>query len=250
MVTAAKPGAVMTRQLGWAALCAAGTLAFAAPAGATIVDVAISAGFYQLQGPAGFYPAQPRCDLLGISQRYCTFTADGREALVFYEGGIPFTVDFAFDTDLGVLTTTATGQTLSWDSSLGTPSPLLSGAFQFGQTNVPLLIDLDLSSATHVEIQRNELGFFFNISTPDYVLSQAFQSPIALAAPRLDTPGSGTCVCSPISYQDADYTTRFSELLSESITPRPIPEPSTWAMLILGFASIGASLRRRRLSAA
>jgi len=33
-------------------------------------------------------------------------------------------------------------------------------------------------------------------------------------------------------------------------TPGGIPEPATWAMLILGFASVGAAMRRRRLSLA
>jgi hypothetical protein len=27
---------------------------------------------------------------------------------------------------------------------------------------------------------------------------------------------------------------------------RPVPEPATWAMMLLGFAGIGAVMRRRR----
>ena len=33
-------------------------------------------------------------------------------------------------------------------------------------------------------------------------------------------------------------------------TGAPVPEPATWAMMILGFASIGAGMRRRRVRAA
>ena len=31
-------------------------------------------------------------------------------------------------------------------------------------------------------------------------------------------------------------------------TPGPVPEPSTWALLIIGFFSVGAALRKRRVS--
>jgi len=31
-------------------------------------------------------------------------------------------------------------------------------------------------------------------------------------------------------------------------TPAPVPEPATWALLILGFGAVGASLRRRKSS--
>jgi hypothetical protein len=29
----------------------------------------------------------------------------------------------------------------------------------------------------------------------------------------------------------------------------PVPEPGTWAMMLIGFGAIGASMRRRRLNA-
>lgn len=232
----------MGRQFGWAALGAAAVLACAGQANATVVDVAISAEFYSLTGPAGFYPAAPPCN---AQSTYCTGTVNGRESVVFFIGGIPFTANFAFDTGLGVLTTTATSQTLNWNSAMGTASPLLSGNFLFGLSNPPL-VDLDLTTATSFQAQRNNLGFFFTISSPDFTFQQGFPTTTDLAAARLDVPGpTGICLCSTLSYHDGDYDTNFSELFSETITPRAVPEPSTWAMLILGFAGIGAALRRR-----
>ena len=244
MVAVVKPwGMVMNRQLGWAALCAAGLLAFAGQAGATIVDVAISAEFYQLQGPAGFYPAGQSCGTNYAT--YCTSTGGGREFIDFHAGGIPYLANFAFDTGVGGLSTTATSQTLSWNAAMGTPSPLLSGSFQFGQQNLPLLIDLDLTTATSFVIERNPFGLFFNISSPDFGFTQN-SSVIVLGGSRLDTPGTSNCFCGGITYADANYTTNLSELFFESVTPRaPAPEPTTWAMLILGFAAVGAALRRR-----
>lgn len=232
---------------GWAALAAAGMLAFAGQAGATIVDVAISAEFFSLQGPAGFYPTGASCNT-NYQFYYCTSTGGGREFVNFGAGGIPYSANFAFDTDLGgVLTTTTDRQTLTWDSTMGATSPLLSGRFQFGQQNLPLLIDLDLTTATSFLIERNPFGLYFTFSSPDFTFSQSPSGVSLLAGARLDTPGSSNCLCGGIYYSDAAYTTYNSELFFESVTPRaPVPEPSSWAMLILGFTAIGAALRRRR----
>lgn len=44
------------------------------------------------------------------------------------------------------------------------------------------------------------------------------------------------------------YSTSGSQFQINTFTPTPggIPEPSTWAMMILGFAGVGGVLRRRR----
>lgn len=47
---------------------------------------------------------------------------------------------------------------------------------------------------------------------------------------------------------DADATTRTRGLLTVTITT--VPEPATWAVMVLGFGAAGAALRRRRPAAA
>lgn len=37
--------------------------------------------------------------------------------------------------------------------------------------------------------------------------------------------------------------------LTYNVTPPPVPEPSTWALLILGFGGVGAALRKRKQQA-
>lgn len=43
-----------------------------------------------------------------------------------------------------------------------------------------------------------------------------------------------------------DGTGPLADNFSFSITSAPVPEPSTWAMMLIGFGGIGASLRRYR----
>ncbi len=237
-------GAKMGRKLGWAALAAAGMLAFAGQAGATIVDVAISAEFYSLSGPAGFYPASGPCNQFS---NYCTGTSGGTENVSFNVGGIPFTANFSFDTDLATLATTATGQSLLWDVSSGTPSPLLSGEFVFWPNHNPPLVDRDLSTATHFTMQRDQAGYFaFFISGPGFSFSQTLSNIPVLGGSTIDTPSSlAFCTCGGVGYYGDGYSTYLSEVFSETITARAVPEPSTWAFLVLGFAGVGAAVRRR-----
>ena len=47
---------------------------------------------------------------------------------------------------------------------------------------------------------------------------------------------------------DPDYATRLTLSFSEGVTNAgaPVPEPMAWAMLLAGFAGVGAAMRRRR----
>jgi hypothetical protein len=80
-------------------------------------------------------------------------------------------------------------------------------------------------------------------------------TPIDQAAPILDAPANATDVPGIVT-QDPQlaFATPPSQptLLQideeEAVVPGPVPEPSTWAMLVFGFGLLGAQMRRRRLS--
>ena len=49
---------------------------------------------------------------------------------------------------------------------------------------------------------------------------------------------------------DADAFTQTRGTLTLSLEIADVPEPGTWALMILGFGATGAALRRRKLAAA
>lgn len=49
------------------------------------------------------------------------------------------------------------------------------------------------------------------------------------------------------SFNDASPEDGFKfKSLAYTVAPPPVPEPSTWALLILGFGGVGAAMRKRR----
>ena len=75
------------------------------------------------------------------------------------------------------------------------------------------------------------------------------------------TPGSGTLVDTSATQTGPSLTdmlgvgtyyikigtiTKNSELLSGALDVSAVPEPTSWALLLLGFGSVGVQLRRRR----
>jgi len=221
-----------------AALCTAATLALAAPAAATIVQADITAEFFTFSGPAGFFPQAPPCmDPLCET----TTTSGGREFVNFPIGGSPWNATFTFDTSRGALTLVpGGGEVLQWTSGNG-PSPLLSGTLTWQAVG----LQRDLSDATAFSIQRIGDALGYTISGPGYNFASFLGiGPSGPAA--LSDPYFRLCNCSGVSYSDATFDAPGGETFTQRLTPQPIPEPSTWAMLILGFFGLGAVLRRAR----
>jgi hypothetical protein len=62
---------------------------------------------------------------------------------------------------------------------------------------------------------------------------------------------NGTAVSTPLVYQDADGAFQASPLVITVTDDRGgggVPEPATWAMMLIGFGGLGAMLRARRAS--
>jgi hypothetical protein len=223
----------------WAAFCAAGVLAFAGSAGATIVQADILAEFYTLTGPAGFYADLGPCGPFVAS---CSSTDGVRQFLNFEIGGVGFTSQFVFNTDLGDLTVAPTFERLDWDASSGDLSPLLSGNFAWQGLN----FSRDLTTATHFSLTRGPEGFSFEISSADFVFSGWNTRPGAPGPFSLDTAFVGSGRGITYVYRDATYTSGGTEPFTDRLTPIGVPEPGTWTMMIVGFGGIGVAARRAR----
>jgi hypothetical protein len=120
-------------------------------------------------------------------------------------------------------------------------SPLLSGSLTWAAVG----LQRDLSDATSFMVQRIGDVLGYELSGADWHLSSPIFSAVSGPA-SLSDPFQKDCFCSGVNYLDATYTAKLGETFTQTLQPIAIPEPATWAMLILGFAAVGAGLRRRR----
>lgn len=61
-------------------------------------------------------------------------------------------------------------------------------------------------------------------------------------------PGTVTLSNATVRYQSTGLDGQGSAIGTPTNPPPPVPEPATWAMMLLGFGAVGYSLRRRRRS--
>jgi hypothetical protein len=209
---------------GLAALGAAAALALASQAGATVMTASLSGSFDPIR--------------LGPNHE-------------FVGGG--WAANFTFDTDLGVASNVGGDQRLDWSSASGGASPLTGGlltAYGFDGTSY----SYDLGSFTSFSFVRSAHGTAFSFSTADISFEGSNyrfgQTPDLGADLALDAAYNYSTVQSglmPISsnIQTVDFSgSAYTD--SIAIAAAPIPEPAAWGLLIVGFGSVGALLRRRR----
>jgi hypothetical protein len=178
-----------------------------------------------------------------------------------------FTLVFTFDTTLGSLQTTIANPAVGQ----GGFQTLLSGA-TFGQPDaffIPATLQINGSTQSIAQGTGNNLNNAGSASTGAFGVSDSFGgtlgnydagisagiggnngtqfSPGFLATPQ---PTSGTGSGSLVIDGGLE-TINFVPTLAvvADLTPA-VPEPSTWAMMILGFLGIGAMTYRRRKGAA
>lgn len=223
-----------------AALVGVAVLALAGHAHATVVTAAMSAEFYQFSGPTGFWaPGSPCGGPPSLS--YCTSTVNNRQLVNYFNGGSTYSATFTFDTALGTLTSGPTFELLTWDAGTGA-SPLLSGSLDWDAVG----LHRDLTAATHFEIARSDFGLTFTFSGDDFFFRQTSNLSSQDGPYSLSAGYAAACCGGGVYYTDGVYDAPLTEVFSQTLTPVVVPEPASWALMILGFGSIGAVLRRRR----
>lgn len=83
----------------------------------------------------------------------------------------------------------------------------------------------------------------FNLSDPSGQMLDSVGAPRQLSIPE---DGSATMRYYLSLSEAGKYWTASANLTSLRLHTSPVPEPSTWAMLGLGLAAVGAAARRRR----
>ncbi len=166
------------------------------------------------------------------------------------------------------------GITFSSNAIVGAPSPYTNSNDIPPQPNGQLLFFLTGTGDIMNSSTGFSTGFSFEYSAPYYTGSVTVYdglngtgSVLASLFLPTTTSGGGTCSTTYCPYfadgigfsgvahsvvwsGTADYIA-FAEITTNSVTPGGTPEPSTWAMMLLGFAGLGfAGYRASRKNAA
>jgi len=168
-------------------------------------------------------------------------------------------VTVTYDTSKGLISDTASGHEFHWDSSFGTPSPILGIHTEVSGDAGAIR---DLSGATAFDITLEPTVYFYSITGPTYSIAFGYGIFSPLAPPDTDLSFNANYYHSFFSYfgevvlngvnadpafNPPDIDT-YDDYLSVSRTSLPVPETGTWAMLTLGFFGIGGLLRRRAIA--
>jgi hypothetical protein len=221
----------------WAALGAAILTSCSGAASATIATLQMSGEYISASGPAGYFDQY-------IVGAWNPVTHDGpKDYISFGLGGIGWDVTITYDSTKGILTDYYIGTYLIENFS---PSEWSGVLHAFDQT-------INLNTASSVGIGFDPYGPTFSATGIGYSFYDDFT--------RYDYP-FGTIVgsvFSPFSAAGSSVPGRGGEFTSDmfygyfsidnyaSITiDSPIPEPGAWALMLTGFAGLGAALRRER----
>ena len=236
-----------------AALCAAGCLV-AGHANATIMLATID----------GYFDATDTSGLIGPAGIRYSYP-DGS----FVQGTAGTAVTVTFDTTLGQLQTlpqTGGGsyQTLTWNISTGDPDPvshvslgihtnaqvglgfnmhsvLQDNSFDLGQVQS---FSLTISESTGFDIQLNGSNGSFSYfeGTSPLILNGRVDQPYSLPVGGNTLWGGGNITLPGFGSVSSPFISANLSVLG----PSPgVPEPTTWALMLIGFFGLGAALRRK-----
>jgi PEP-CTERM motif len=189
-----------------------------------------------------------------------TFTgvAHGNDASGYFGGGqlseVAYTAVYTYDTSLGQNITNPNVYAIQGDGTV--PSPILSASITInGMTfNVPTAV-LSTGNTNISEENTSATGLlkpFGNVS--DSTGDQFFNflqtsDPLAPVVTGLDTQFSYSHVGfdpTYVSFGLFEFGSSEIDLSSFTASVAAVPEPSSWAMMILGFLGLGWMVRRRK----
>ena len=158
----------------------------------------------------------------------------------------PFTLGGAVGTTASSLQITANGGT----SSTQVGSAIDTSLFLFNSAGTPVLANDDASNASY-QGQLNLIGlpagtYYLGIAlSGNEAINSASQQLFTVDQPTTAQRGvaSGLNPATLSTFNSQEFT---AETGTYSIGFAVVPEPSTWATIVLGGAALGLGLRRRR----
>lgn len=120
------------------------------------------------------------------------------------------------------------------------PDINIPGIFdQIGFTNVPITINGTSQTSSSIRFNRRNGG--------SLVINGTSLGVATFTGPRLFTRTGST-----IAFVEGDFALARTlgggnyQLTIAQVSPPAIPEPATWALMLLGFAAVGGAIRARR----
>jgi len=162
--------------------------------------------------------------------------------------GLSFEGYFRYDTRLGVTDAHPFLKYVYGGSGYGTASPMLESYIIING------VRQNFSGAMNGTINFNP-GYFVDHLVQDSSGGNELQLwTVTEDAPSLSEPYHSSFITDYGGYfyirdyngGDHIWKTRVDKLTTTSVTIAPIPEPTTWALLILGFGAVGFQIRRLR----
>ncbi|MEH2608016.1 PEPxxWA-CTERM sorting domain-containing protein [Bradyrhizobium sp. AZCC 1693] len=218
-------------------------LAGIAPAGATIVTVTYNGTVASGDDPIGFFHAGDHLD------------------------GAAYKAVYVFDTSLGETLNSPGWNYALGGSFFGSPSPALSATFTINNVSLDFvpnklgfiqgihdtgsLIQHDIKRLAQLGPTTETVNLIHRLDRLDSLFPSSLDGPFSHTVDSKD----GIFAIVDIEYRNF-VTGMYSAYVHARLTPTNVtissgvPEPSTWAMMILGFAGIGYGVYRRRKPAA
>lgn len=139
-------------------------------------------------------------------------------------------------------TTAFSGANKSWSFSFEINSPASNPSSSIVDFHYSLNGNLTGLSASSIEFFSAANGGMFNLTLSSGDIISFFNK---LGSPATDIGSNGNLVTGQWAVDLLSYDSRGAEINGAGVVTA-VPEPSTWAMMILGFGALGFFAYRRR----